>query len=450
MGSARPVRLGFSPLDEELALLPGSLCAWGHECLVRLATWMPFEEAAKLLAVMLGIQVSECMARRYTEAAGAAQVALETEAVADLEREAPAAPAGPAKQMISADGAYVPLVAGKWAEVKTLVIGEVSEPVLDAKSNTWSVSSTKLSYFSRLAEAQTFNRLALVETHRRGVENAQQVAAVMDGAEWLQGFVAYHRADARRILDFPHAAEYVSKIGQAAYGADTPELAAWLPTQLHELKHSGPAPVLAELRRLTQTHPAAHSLGLPEALAYLEKRQAQMQYPTFQAQGWPIGSGAVESANKLVVEDRLKGAGMHWAPEHVNPMLALRNTVCNDRWAEIWPQIETRLRLQARQAQTVRLQKRQQQRLPTPLPSDASLLSPQPSAPLPPPLPASERPALPSPALSTGTTEPPVTHPTSTPTQPRTHSPAPDHPWRRSPIGRARFRPFPSAKPGKL
>jgi hypothetical protein len=46
----------------------------------------------------------------------------------------------------------------------------------------------------------------------------------------------------------------------------------------------------------------------------------------------------VESANKLVVEARLKGAGMHWAQASVNPLLALRNAVCNDRWAEAWQQ----------------------------------------------------------------------------------------------------------------
>lgn len=446
MGCARPVRSGFSPLDEELELLPGSLSSWGHECLVRLGAWMPFAEAAKLLAVMIGIQVSECTARRCAEAAGAAEVELETEAVARLEREAPAAPAGAAKQILSADGAYVPLVGGKWAEVKTLVIGEVLEPVLDAKSNSWSVACKKLSYFSRLAEAQTFNRLALVETQRRGVENAKQVAAVMDGAEWLQGFTAYHRPDAIRILDFPHAAEYVSKIGQAAYGADTPEMVVWLSEQLHELKHTGPAAVLAELRHLGQTLPS--TLGVPEALAYLEKRQAQMQYPDFQAQGWPIGSGMVESANKLVVEDRLKGAGMHWALEHVDPMLALRNAVCNDRWAEIWPQIETRLRLQARQAQTLRLKKRHQQRLPTPLQPVAS--PPHPSASFPPPPPSSAPPLLSSTSLSTSADPPPVSTSISPPPTRRTHSPAPDHPWRRSPIGRARFRPSHSAQPGKL
>src|ERR1700694_698137 len=61
-----------------------------------------------------------------------------------------------------------------------------------------------------------------------------------------------------------------------------------------------------------------------------------MQYPQFQCDGWPIGSGMVESANKNVVEARLKGTGMHWEHNHVNPMLALRTAVCNDRWREMW------------------------------------------------------------------------------------------------------------------
>ncbi|HLX57377.1 MAG TPA: hypothetical protein VKR83_10155 [Ktedonobacteraceae bacterium] len=61
-----------------------------------------------------------------------------------------------------------------------------------------------------------------------------------------------------------------------------------------------------------------------------------MQYPTYQEAGWPIGSGMVESANKLVVEARLKGAGMHWERQHVNLMLVLRNAVCNHRWQETW------------------------------------------------------------------------------------------------------------------
>ncbi len=161
---------------------------------------MPFGRAAELLAALTGVTVSDDVARSRTEAAGATQVALQTAAVERLER---AAPPAPAQQSLSADGAFVPLVGGAWAQVKSVVIGEVAEPVVEQGESV--VHTRHLSYFSRLADADTFDRLALVETHRRGVENAGQVAAVLDGAEWLQGFADWHRPDALRILDFPHA-----------------------------------------------------------------------------------------------------------------------------------------------------------------------------------------------------------------------------------------------------
>ena len=107
---------------------------------------------------------------------------------------------------------------------------------------------------------------------------------------------------------------------------------------LHALKHQGPDGVLAELRALREAHPTVAEVATH--VRYLDRRRAQLQYPVFQAAGWPIGSGSVESANKLVVEDRLKGAGMHWTDGNVNPMLALRNVVCNDRWDTVWPQVE--------------------------------------------------------------------------------------------------------------
>ncbi|MFN8501296.1 hypothetical protein [Kouleothrix sp.] len=65
--------------------------------------------------------------------------------------------------------------------------------------------------------------------------------------------------------------------------------------------------VLPQLRALVATVPDTSEVA--GSLAYLESRQAQMDYPRFVAEGWPIGSGMVESANKLVVEDRLKAQG---------------------------------------------------------------------------------------------------------------------------------------------
>jgi hypothetical protein len=301
-----------------------------EETLVRLSTWMPYESARELLAELLGMQVSKATARRATLHTGQAALAVWEAQVERLKQEAPQAPVGSGegeKQAMSADGAMVHLVGGEWVEVKTLAIGEVT------RNRRGEVCTQHLSYCSRLGDAASFAEATLLETHRRGLERATEVCAVQDGAEWLQGLTDYHRADAVRILDFAHAAEYINDIGQAVEAAGGRLPARWLEGVLHRLKHEGPARVLKHLAWLAARYPSSL---IQEKLAYLQKREAHMQYPLYQEAGWPIGSGSVESANKLVVEARLKGAGMRWERRNVNPLLVLRNAVCNREWQQTW------------------------------------------------------------------------------------------------------------------
>jgi len=422
MAFARRVGPGFFPLDEELELLPGGLTPHLHECLVRLGAWIPsFDAAGALLQALTGAYVSEPGVRRKTEAAGAAYVAWQTEEVERIERALPLAPPGPAKALLSVDGVMVPLLHGEWAEVRTLVMGEIQAPVKE--KDGWVVHADKLSYFSRLTDADAFCRLALVETQRRGLENAGQVAAVTDGAEWEQKFIDFHREDAVRILDFPHAAERISQCGAVIYGEGAPESQAWLKQRLHALKHEGPTQILTELRELQNAHPQASLLR--ENLAYLEKREPHMHYPTYQAEGLPLASGAVESGNKLVVEARLKGAGMHWQRAHVDPMLALRNLVCSDRWAEDWPQIASRLRQEVAHRRASQRARRRAQA--TPHLAETSL----------PPGPTLEREGVCQPVSPPALPIQPIAPRPTTKKAP--YRPGPDHPWRHSPIGRARY-----------
>src|SRR5712692_1764542 len=340
----------FSPLDEELGLVSGGLTPRGEETLARLASWMPYAPAQELLQDLLGMQVSKATARRATRGTGQAALAVCEGEEERLKQEVPQAPAGANKQAMSGDGAFVHLVGGEWVEVKTLTMGEVT------RNKREEVCMQQVSSFSRLADAERFAEAALVETHRRGLERATEACAVQDGAEWLQGLVDYHRADAVRILDFAHAAEYVNEIGQVVRAAGGRLPTKWLDGVLHRLKHQGPARVLKHLAWLAARYP---SPTLQEKLTYLQKREAHMQYPTYQAAGWPIGSGSVESANKVVVEARLKGAGMRWGRQNVNPMLVLRNAVCNRQWNETW-------RTSVAQRQALRTHRRQaasQQRL---------------------------------------------------------------------------------------
>ncbi len=353
---------------------------------------MPFAKATRLLTTFTHTSVSESTAQRLTEAIGLAYEAVQLAEVERIERDWPAVEDGADKLVLSVDGAFVPLVHGDWAEVKTLVVGEVGQPThRDGKTV---VPTHSHSYFSRVAEAELFQRLTFGELYRRRVETADQIATVSDGAEWIQGFIDFHCPDATRILDFPHAAQRICPIGEAVLGAEHASLHAWQTRQLHELKHHGPEGVLDRLRTFAAAHLTQPVVA--ENLAYLEKRVAQMQYPAFQAQGWPIGSGMVESANKLVVEARLKGAGMHWSRASVNPLLALRNAVCNDRWAEAWRQSAAHIR---RSGITRRLVQ----------PNRAATT--EPTYPVPPPVQA----------VPIMEATKPVGH----------HKPAADHPWRR-------------------
>lgn len=349
MEPALRVGWAFFPLDEELGLLGGGLTPRGEETLARLSTWMPYESARELLGELLGVQVSKATTRRVTLQTGEAALAVCDAEVEGLKQEAPEAPVGvkeTEKQAMSGDGAFVHLVGGEWVEVKTLAVGEVT------RNRRGEVCTQHLSYFSRLSDATRFEEAALLETHRRGLERATEVCAVQDGAEWLQGLTDYHRADAVRILDFAHASEYINDIGQAVQTAGGRLPARWFQGVLHRLKHQGPTRVLRHLGCLAARYP---SPLMQEKLTYLQKRETHMQYPTYQEAGWPIGSGSVESANKLVVEARLKGAGMRWERHNVNPMLVLRNAVCNREWKQSWATAVAQrqaLRMKLRQAKS--------------------------------------------------------------------------------------------------
>lgn len=350
--------------------------------MVRLGTLLPFEQVPPLLAFLTGVSVTADTVRRLTETAGAAQAAIEVRQVEHLERELPPVPVGPARQVVSPDGAMVSLIGREWTEVRTLALGVLDTPRGDDEAG---VHTQDIRYFSRLCSAHDFIRQAALPLYQRGTAAAEVVVAVAvsDGADWIQDFIDAHCREAVRIIDFPHAAGYVADAARAAFGPGTRETAIWLTTWLHTLKHEGITPVLAAIRALPMATPEAEEVRAT-VLAYLTKRTALLAYDAFRSKGYPIGSGMVESANKLVVEARLKGSGMHWARRHVTPMLALRGILCSGTWTTAWGPIWTELR---RQAAEQRRQRRHDRRAqpnaiatpPTPIPG----ATPTPDSPLP-------------------------------------------------------------------
>ena len=240
------------------------------------------------------------------------------------------------RQMLSIDAAKVLTSTGEWRDVKTLTIADVAA---NGRTHT-------NSYFSRLSECSLFAQQCQVEVRRRQLKRSRQVCAVNDGADWIPEVVTACRPDAVRILDFYHAAEHLAEAARTVFGEGTPGFGAWFATQRRELRDGDPDHVLEALAELALAHPQ-HAVCINATQGYLLKRRNLIRYGEFKAAAWPIGSGAGEAAHKVVIQVRMKRAGMRWRTDNVDSMAAMRNLVCNQRWHSDWPVI-TAARIRAR------------------------------------------------------------------------------------------------------
>jgi hypothetical protein len=320
-------------------LLPGQYTPQIQEAMTRLGSKMPYEQAVEEVWLNQHTCVEESTLRGTTNRHGQAAEAIAKAEAAALEKDAPPAEAKPEQILVSADGATIRLTNGEWREVKTVVIGEF-ESQWNEKAGEVEVKTKDISYFSRSYRIREFEQYALPELHRRGVFNAEKVVTVNDGSDWIQSFADFHFPQATRILDFRHALDHLSDVGQAVIGERTEAFRQWFSAMAHQLKHKPPQRTIADLCLLqAQANTDEQTAAIDSARRYLQKRAAQIDYSHFQSQGYPIGSGSVESSHKVVVHSRMKQAGMRWANDNIDPMLALRNLVCNGRWSSGWEQI---------------------------------------------------------------------------------------------------------------
>ena len=219
----------FPPSMSAWGCCPGSpLTPWLVEGIVRLGACVPFAEGPALLAHFTGVH-----GRRRDGAPadrggrGGPGGACETAAVAALERTLPEPPPGPAVQLLSVDGAMVPLVGGVWAEVKTLAVGEVVAAADGPRT-------TALSYFSRLADADDV---------RAAGDGGDAPAGHGDGRDggggrrWGSLVPGLRRpAPARRgarSSTSPTPSAHLGAVAQAVFGPGTAAASAWLGEQAH-------------------------------------------------------------------------------------------------------------------------------------------------------------------------------------------------------------------------
>jgi hypothetical protein len=126
------------------------------------------------------------------------------------------------------------------------------------------------------------------------------------------------------ILDFYHAAEHLGDLGRALDPGDESARKGWLDLWCHRLKHEGGEVVLEALRILPPDGREGVRKVHGEVAGYVANHVHRMDYPTYLAKGWAIGSGPIESACKTVIGKRMKGGGMRWGEDGADEMCHLR------------------------------------------------------------------------------------------------------------------------------
>lgn len=242
---------------------------------------------------------------------------------------------------VSMDGAMINVRGEGWKEVKTVAVSAVEvvdEGEADQTPGESRVRLSRHSYRSGLWDAAGFANQQWAEATRRGLEKAKQIVSVNDGALWIWAIVAMCYTPCVEILDWWHAVEKLWLIAHVLFGEENEVGKAWVAKQKDSLWAGQLRPLFRYIR---QRYPCGEPLpdGLRQALGYFLTNRRRMRYRQFRQAGYPVGSGAVESACKVVVQGRMKDGGMIWSRNGAQTMLALRSTILSDRWHTVWPNL---------------------------------------------------------------------------------------------------------------
>lgn len=202
-----------------------------------------------------------------------------------------------------------------------------------------------IQYVARRLHVEEFGRFLYALAQRCGVDRAQEVVVLGDGARWIRHIVEDHFPQATHIVDLYHAREHVWNVANAVYGSGTPQAAAWANQADDRLTHGQIEELVHMIERLPSIPAlpgASRSISAIEAEYFLSNAE-RMRYPTFRAKGMHIGSGIAEAACKTVVSTRAKKSGMRWTPDGLDALLALRTSVLNQSYNSFWDQSRPRL-----------------------------------------------------------------------------------------------------------
>lgn len=308
---------GFCPIDETLELDGGCTTIAVRGKIARLAALVPFGRCSVELSHLCEIDVSAKTVERVAELVGSqiGREVAEGEAFV-LSGEAKEPELAPDRLYVTVDGAMAPMKDG-WRECK---VGAVYEASTDIKGE---IVARNIEHVGTFGNAEAVGDKLYALAFRRGVERCGDVVVLGDGGRWIWNQAKINFPKATEILDFYHAAEHLSDVAKAWYGAQTPKAGKWLNDRSLDFLEGRWETVMRSIRAWKPLE-AEDIKTKQDNLGYFKRNRERMRYDEYRAKEMHIGSGIAEASCKCLVQARLKGSGMRWTETGAESMLQLR------------------------------------------------------------------------------------------------------------------------------
>lgn len=300
-----------------------------------------YEAAASILKMVRGIEIDSDTVRLVTNEVGKI-IHLEDcrradEAMIAFEKcRIPMNKTRPGVLYIEVDGAALNTrhrneEGSSWRENKLGIVFSSDDIYWYKKSKTKELAHRiiRREYISYIGGVTEFRKHLLACALRNGYGQYHTTVFLTDGAAWIAGMIKEFFPDAIHILDFFHLSENVYDYAKALFPNDQERMKQWAERICKSLREGKADDVLEELKTLP------HPSGCVDLPHYLQFHREHINYPQYIAMGLFIGSGAVESGNKVVLQKRLKQAGMRWEVQTAQYLIALRAKEASGLWDEV-------------------------------------------------------------------------------------------------------------------
>ena len=221
----------------------------------------------------------------------------------------------------------------EWREPKLLIVFETDDQGRMAKGCRPIIDGT-LRGPDALIESVAFH------LHRLGAAQAKVVTFTADGApwiwarlDWVVAQVGLEPARVVEVLDWCHAVHHLSLALQAA-GLSEAERAREYPRLRRSLKAGRSREVIEELEALAVGQPEGAVVWREIGSLIRHSEGGRLRYDCFRCRGVPLGSGAIESTIRRVLNLRLKGTSLFWDEANAEAVIQLRAAVLSGRWEE--------------------------------------------------------------------------------------------------------------------